>query len=198
MKILAFVDMHGSKPALKKLLRKAETENPDIIICAGDFTIFERNMTPILLELDLIGKPVLIIHGNHEDPCTLKESISMFNNIFELHEKHHIFGDAVFIGYGGGGFSVIDPDFERQQKNFEAMLKKGTKTIIVTHAPPYGTVLDLIQNQHCGNKTISEFIRKVQPDLLITGHLHENGGKRDMMGKTIVANPGPEGMIFEI
>lgn len=198
MKILAFVDMHGNKKALKALLRKAEKEKPDIILCAGDFTTFERDIQPILLELDLIGKPVLMIHGNHENPCVLKQHISMFNNLYDLHEKHHEFGDTIFIGYGGSGFAVIDPDFEKKQYHFEKILRPGVKTILMTHAPPYGTLLDLLDEGHCGNKTIAEFIKKVQPDLVICGHFHDNFNKKDMIGRTLIINPGPEGSIIEV
>ncbi|MBS3097214.1 hypothetical protein J4209_00295 [Candidatus Woesearchaeota archaeon] len=43
---------------------------------------------------------------------------------------------------------------------------------------------------------IKTFILKVKPDLAISGHLHENAGKEDKIGKTKIVNPGPFGKII--
>ena len=44
MKILAFVDLHGSLNALKRLSKQIKSKKPDIIVCAGDISIFENNL----------------------------------------------------------------------------------------------------------------------------------------------------------
>ncbi len=64
MKILGFTDMHGSLSALKKLKKKAK--KADIVLCLGDFTIFGDNLIYFLKKINNFGKPVLMIHGNHE------------------------------------------------------------------------------------------------------------------------------------
>ena len=65
------------------------------------------------------------------------------------------------------------------------------KVVFVTHAPPYGTNIDLVVGEHCGNKSFTTFIEKYQPNLAVAGHLHENFGKRGHVGKTLVVDPGP-------
>jgi len=75
---------------------------------------------------------------------------------------------------------------------------KGKKIILVTHAPPYRTNLDNIEGDSCGNKAIRNFIDKVKPDLVISGHLHENAGKGDKIKNTRLINPGPFGKIIVI
>ena len=53
-------------------------------------------------------------------------------------------------------------------------------------------------DEHCGNKDIRKFIDKIKPDLVISGHLHENAGKEDKIGKSRILNPGPTGMLINL
>lgn len=200
MKLLAFVDIHGSLKAIKKIAEKAKKSKPDLLICAGDLTIFEQGLDYLLHRLDKIGLPLLIIHGNHELDNDLKKVCSLFKNPVFLHKKSYEAKDCLFLGYGGGGFSLVDREFIKTAKKFEEKIKKNKnkKIILVTHAPPYNTKVDMIMEQHCGNKSIRQFITKVKPDLVITGHLHENAGKEDKVGKTKIVNPGPFGKIIKI
>ncbi len=112
-----------------------------------------------------------------------------------------------FIGFGGGGFSLIDHDFENfadkiisemdKEIKKENKKDKNEKIVLVTHAPPYGTKLDFVDSYN-GNQSIRDFIEKVQPKFAICGHFHENRGEFDYIGKTEVINPGPHGRIIEI
>src|SRR5210317_1760732 len=111
MKILAFIDMHGSLSALKKIKHKAK--HADIIVCGGDFTIFEQGMKHFLEEFNKLKKPLLIIHGNHEEEQELRHLChEKYKNLFFLHKKHFIKDDVIFLGWGGGGFSKKDKEFE--------------------------------------------------------------------------------------
>ena len=200
MKLLAFVDIHGSLKALEKI--KVKAKGADIIVCAGDISIFENNLDTLLSELNKLNKPVLIIPGNHEDDNDLKELTERFSNITDIHKKSFIKENYLFIGYGGSGFSMVDKEFIKTGKKFEKTVKKSSKDnkkiILVTHAPPYKTKIDKIMGEYCGNKSIKNFILKVKPDLVISGHLHENAGKEDKIKKTKIINPGPFGKIINI
>lgn len=199
MKLLVFVDMHGSHKALEKI--KKQAKKADMIVCAGDISIFENNLDILLSELNKLNKPVLIIPGNHEDDKDLKELTKMFDNITDIHKKTFIKENYLFLGYGESGFSMVDKEFIKTSKKFEKEIKKfpkDNKIILVTHAPPYKTKIDKIMDEYCGNKSIKNFILKVKPDLVISGHLHENAGKEDKIGKTKLINPGPFGKIINI
>jgi|TARA_B100001971_G_C18131250_1_gene504925 Icc-related predicted phosphoesterase len=200
MKLLAFVDVHSSLNAIKKIAEKAKKSKPDLLICAGDISVFEQGLDYLLHKLNKINIPLLIIPGNHESEEELEKSTSLFKNINHIHNKHFEKGNYIFFGYGGGGFSLIDPEFRKLGKKFEEKIKKSKskKVILITHAPPYNTKTDKIMKKSCGNKTIRQFIDKVKPDLVITGHLHENAGKEDKVGKTKIINPGPYGKIVEV
>jgi hypothetical protein len=195
MKILAFVDVHGNTAALKKLKKKAE--NADLVVCAGDITIFEMNMHEIISRLSKMNKPILIIHGNHETEQVIAKAAAPFENVCYMHKKSRQLENVLFIGFGGGGFSLVDKGFESFAKKFRKVTC-GLKVVLVTHAPPYGTKLDMVMGRHCGNKTVRQFIERIRPALVICGHFHENAGREDKIKNTKIINPGPEGKILEI
>ena len=201
MKILAFTDTHGSLSAFKRIEQRVRTQKPDLLVCAGDVSIFEHGIVRILRRLNKLIRKTIIIHGNHEDASTFIKCSKLFKNIIFIHKRHFIKNSTLFLGYGGGGFSAVDRDFEKTaNKKFKKIIRdnKGKKIILVTHAPPYKTKLDKLIQGHCGNKSIRNFAERNKVDLLICGHLHENFGKEDKIGKTKVINPGPFGKIIEV
>ena len=200
MKILAFTDIHGSATAIGKIRQAVNLHNPDLLVCAGDISMFERNLAGIMGKLNRLQKRLLIINGNHENARLLAKTAADLNNIKVIHKRHFIFGDAIFFGYGGGGFSMTDRGFEKASKRFENTIAKNSdkKAVLITHAPPYKTRLDKLQGGHCGNKSIRRFIEKNGISLAICGHLHENFKKKDFIGKVMVVNPGPFGKIIDL
>ena len=198
MKLLAFVDLHGSMSTLRKIIRRAKKPDIDIIINAGDHTIFGEKFNQIMRELNKIKKPVLTIHGNHETEKEIASAAKRYKNIINLHKRHYKKNSYLFLGWGGGGFSLVDKDFEKTAKKFKKLLKNKKKIILVTHAPPYGTEIDKIMKEHCGNKSIRKFITKHHPILAISGHLHENAGKTDKLARTKLINPGPRGKVLQV
>lgn len=197
MKILAYVDSHGSTTAYKKLKKLVKKEKPELIICAGDITIFSANFIYIVHQINRFHIPTLIIHGNHESELEMKKACSLFKYTKFVHRKLYEVDNYVFIGYGGGGFSIKDKEFEKFIKTKERKLKDKT-LILITHGPPYGTKVDNIMGSYSGNKSYTKFIKQYQPKLVICGHLHENEGLQDKIGKSRIINPGPYGKIFNI
>jgi len=194
MKILAFADLHERITALKEIEQKAK--KADIIICAGDLTIFETNIGPLMLRLSKIKKPVYIIPGNHETPEVLKKYSARYKNIHYFHKKMIKYKEYYLAGWGGGGFEQRSEEFENFIKKIDS---KNKKIILVTHAPPYNTRLDQIEQEHYGNKSIKEYLQKNKDIIMyICGHFHENAGKKDKINKTQLINPGPEGRIITI
>ncbi len=196
MDILAFVDTHSSEQAMRKVVKKAE--KADIIICGGDVSIFGHGQNEALKELNRIGKPVLIIHGNHENRRKFAEMCERLKNLVYIHNRVHTIGEYSFIGYGDGGFSLRDPEFLKLAKRELKNIPKNNRIILVSHGPPYGTKVDMIDGNHAGSKDIRKFIELFKPILLITGHLHENEGRTDKIGNTRIINPGMEGVILKV
>ncbi len=62
--------------------------------------------------------------------------------------------------------------------------------ILMAHNSPYGTRTDRVGfGQSVGSKAVRRFIEKYQPDVCVTGHIHESRAV-DRVGKTQIINPG--------
>src|SRR3989338_2440847 len=81
MKILAFTDTHLSPYAFKKIKSKVKKQNPDLLICAGDISIFEHGLDAMLNRLDKLNKKTLIIHSNHETDAVLGKLCKKYDNL---------------------------------------------------------------------------------------------------------------------
>jgi len=198
MKALLFTDPHGSKKAISDIRKKAKKEKVDVVVCAGDLSIFGAALDLICADLNKIGVPVLVIHGNHELKNEMKAVSAMFENIIFIHKKLYRIGKHVFIGYGGGGFSLRDSEFVKWTKTITQKIKKGDKVVLMFHGPPYGTNLDKIVGGYCGNKDYRDFIKKTTLSLVVCGHIHENFEKKDKIGENKIINPGPYGKVVNL
>lgn len=201
MKLLSFTDIHTDLNAVRNIRNMAKKEKPDLMICAGDVSFFGNGLSIIIKELD-IGIPLLIIPGNHETPGQIKEIEKRFDFVKDIHLKTFKKDSVAFFGCGGSGITPSNTPYELIESNFKSMLSRfqtknnEDKLIFVTHDPPFNTKLDLVGN-HAGSREIRGFIEKYQPLYCICGHLHENEGKKDKIGKTIIINPGT-GKIIEV
>jgi len=104
------------------------------------------------------------------------------------------------VGIMGVGYSTPTP-FRTPSEVPDAMLGKWLgiayeqikhlpKLILVAHDPPFGSkTAELPSGENVGNKSVLEFIQRVQPDICLTGHIHE-ANTEDFIGRTKVLNPG--------
>jgi Icc-related predicted phosphoesterase len=195
MMLLAFVDTHGDLESLHKIKKKSS--KADLILCAGDISVFEHHLRQLLAELNSFNKPVLIIPGNHESDGRLRTECEHHKNLVYLHKEFYEQDNILFAGYGGGGFSLRDEKFERFAEKIRQR-RTGKQLVLLFHAPPYGNKTDMIIEEHAGNKSFRDFVRDEKPLVVVCGHLHENAGVHDKLGKTLIINPGPEGKLIEI
>ncbi len=194
MRILAFCDTHGSNAHLGSLKKKAA--NADIAICAGDFTVFEQGIRAKIRDIDSLGIKVYLIHGNHESQGTVRALCEQSKRITFIHKKTAQCNGWKIAGWGGGGFSLEDREFESCFMGLEK--ENNSRLIFVTHGPPYNTLLDKLYNEHTGNKSYLRVLKRVKPVLWVCGHIHENKYKTEQRGQTLLVNPGPKGLIVEV
>lgn len=200
MKILAFTDFHSDFPTIRKIARKAK--DADIAVCCGDMTFFGHELEKVLNFLSKsMNIPIFFIHGNHDDE---KESIRLSKkckNLIPIHLRLAKVSENLYIfGFGGGGFSYTEPILEKAIKKVKEKLPKKARLILVTHAPPYNTELDFLDEErgHHGCNSGRKFIQKLKPVLALSGHFHETFYLKDKLNETILLNPGDEGTIIEI
>jgi len=76
--------------------------------------------------------------------------------------------------------------------------RAGPDALYVLHSPPRDTACDQAGVRvHVGSRAIRAFVERLQPPLVLCGHIHESpgvsGAWRDAIGRTVVVNPGQFG-----
>jgi Icc-related predicted phosphoesterase len=72
--------------------------------------------------------------------------------------------------------------------------------VFLTHYPPAGAVdgLSIPTPDAGGSATVAAIVRAVEPDLVITGHYHQDFGSWGRLGGAWIVNPGPSGHILQV
>jgi hypothetical protein len=199
-KILAVSDIHGDENFVKKLAKKAKDENVDLVIIAGDLTMFESSTKNLIGPFAKENKEVILIPGNHESMATIRSLTEKYPKTKHLQE-YSIRKDDLGI-FGAGYDSIVGPFCLEDEEIFKT-LKRGNdkvkdlkKKIMVTHTNPAGSISEF--SGVIGSKAIAKAIREFKPDILISGHVHEAGGLQEKIGKTTVLHVGRRPTIFEI
>jgi len=130
----------------------------------------------------------------------------------DTHEVHEFLTEKginthakiVDLGYGVGliglGYSNPTPfhtPSEADEHQLARWLEKAhqgaekfERLVLMSHTPPYGTKSDRIRSgESVGSLSVRQFIEEIQPDVCLTGHIHE-GKSEDQIGKTRIVNPG--------
>lgn len=197
MKFVAFVDLHQDLVDFDVV--KNSAKDADFILCLGDFTIFGSDQDKMLAMINKLGKKVYLIHGNHEDASEVKQDCAKYQNVEFVHKKMIEIDGKLFVFHGGGGFSSREHAFKHWITKNKDFIKKHHDIILATHAPPEDTLLDAITDDwHVGVKDYTDFIKDFKPVLAVSGHIHESYKQQQVLGETLVVNPGGDGELFEI
>ncbi len=104
---------------------------------------------------------------------------------------------------GPGGLAPVRLDPRRRAPTIADALadlgaRAGAGALYVLHSPPRDTACDLAgARAHVGSRAIRAFVERLQPPLVLSGHIHESprvsGAWRDAIGRTVVVNPGQFG-----
>lgn len=202
MKIIAFGDIHMSLGRFQDI---PEIKSADAIILTGDLTNYggRKETKEILDQVMRVNPNVLAQIGNLDNP-EINDYLQELD--LNLHGQARLInGQACFFGVGGSNVTPFNTPAEFSEEEIADLLQKAfahateyislsrnTKVplILVAHTPPLETKLDKLPNGfHVGSSAVREFIEKIQPDLCLTGHIHEAKGE-DKIGKTPVINPG--------
>lgn len=58
--------------------------------------------------------------------------------------------------------------------------------IVISHGPPNGYGDQVLRGSHVGNPTLTSWISKNQPELVVCGHIHEDHGRWEMGDTTLI------------
>ncbi len=194
MRILAISDPHGDYSKIAALQQRAGAV--DIVLVAGDITNFGPPGKAKEL-LDMFEQNTLAIPGNC-DPTSIIDILDASRAI-NLHNASRTIGagtsNIIFIGLGGSNPTPFNTPFELSEEEIEHLLEpllaEAQRTphhriVLLTHAPPRGTV-DAVPAGNVGSPAIAKFLGRV--DLIVCGHIHEARGMVHQNG-TVVVNPG--------
>jgi Icc-related predicted phosphoesterase len=194
LRILAAADFHGIPDATTNLLRFLE-RSYDCLLLIGDLTNFGplSAAEDILNNVESTGLPTLAVPGNC-DPKSILEILD--NHGVNLHARVNSIDGVTFVGLGGSNLTPFNTPFELTEAEIKEELDDlvnglDQNFILVTHAPPYGTLVDRTHDGiHAGSKSIREFIEEREPIVAVCGHIHESRNT-DKLGHTTIVNPGP-------
>jgi hypothetical protein len=193
LRLLFASDIHGQMDIIMRLNERIKVFKPNIVILAGDITDF-GNLDEMESLFNEIGKGSniikLFVPGNcdPEDSLYIKEIGGAIN----LHGIKWRYKDYNFLGVGGSLVTPFVTPIEFDDLDIERILTPVEgPSILVSHIPPHGTRVDKIYSgEHIGSVAVKKYINQYSPLLVITGHVHEARGK-DIIGNTIIMNPGP-------
>lgn len=202
MKILAFTDPHGSLRSAISILELAKREDPDLIVCAGDFTHLGTRFDGFLTKLRGLEREVFFVPGNHETEESLA-NVALWYPFMKNVEYHKVdVGGCLLAGL------PATQDFYPGQKTAEgvveaaiSLLRSEKPMILLSHYPPKGTSICGMTHpvpDSGGSSPVREVVDALGPELVISGHYHQDFGKEDRMDKTRLINPGPDGMVIDV
>ena len=195
-KILAASDFHGDSAVTRRLAKKAEKEGVDLVVLAGDLTGVVESDDIIKPFVDR-GKKVVFVPGNWESSETAA-FLSKLYGVKNVGEHYVKYGDVGVFGIGSPNWTFDIDDkktFKKLKKDFE-MIKDLEKKIMVSHINAAGTKSEF--SGVAGSEEVRKAIDEFQPDLFISGHIHEAEGLQEKIGKTKVVSVGKKGKIIEM
>lgn len=195
-KILAASDVHGDITATKKLATKAEKENVDLVVLAGDLSgwVETEGILKPFIDKD---KKVIFVPGNH-DSSEMAGFLTKLYGAKNVGDHYVRYEDVGIFGIGSpdGALSLNeDQAFKKLKKDF-SKIKDLEKKIMISHLNPAGTKTEF--SGIGGSIGVRRAIDEFQPDLFLSGHIHEAEGLHEKIGKTKVISLGKKGEIIEI
>jgi Icc-related predicted phosphoesterase len=159
--------------------REIDMPDGDILIHAGDFTMFSESLEEVADFNSWLGelphRHKIVVPGNHEsfledDPsmCSLLSNATVLINEGIEIEGLRIWGSPVTPLYGVA-FGLRSA---KDRRKLYAQIPEDID-VLISHGPPFG-ILDTapISGQHEGCLELLDAVRRVRPKLHVFGHIH--------------------------
>ena len=204
MRIIAFGDIHMATTVAANI---PSINEADLVIATGDLTNYGKKAEArqVLDDLLSCNRNLLAMVGNL-DNFEINDYLDELG--INLHRQARLLDRKIcLVGAGGSNktpfgtptefsedeLSTILSDSRAQGKEFISLagLKEtDVPMLLISHTPPHGTAVDRLSNGgHAGSVAVRQFIEEHQPQICITGHIHEARGE-DHIGNTHIINPG--------
>lgn len=191
---IAFGDVHEDVDNLERIPGLREAEG---LIVSGDLTN-RGGAAAIKRVLDAVrakNPKVLAQIGNMD---TAEADAWLSGQGVNIHARARELAPG--LGLMGVGFSTPTPfgtPSEASEDQIAAWLEQAHEAardfphlVAVIHTPPRNTATDLVGGKTpVGSTAVRAFLERVQPEVCITGHIHESKAE-DLIGRTRIINPG--------
>ncbi|WP_457571444.1 metallophosphoesterase family protein [Desulfovulcanus sp.] len=194
---IAFGDVHEN---LSKLGRIPDIDKARGILISGDLTnVGTRAKAEQLIEQIKAYNPNIYAQIGNMDTKEVEEyyeqiNANVHNKLIELSPEVPLLGLGYSIPTPFGTPSEVEEkqmDLWLTEKIGQA--RKCPHLIFMSHTPPYQTKTDKVASGiSVGSLAVRKFIEQVQPEVCITGHIHEARAV-DHIGETKIINPGAFG-----
>ena len=191
---IGFGDIHEDLSLLNDVPHLADADG---VIISGDITNRggAHRASVLLNEVFKINPNIYALIGNMDQP---EVAIYLDEKEWNIHARGRQLAEDV--GIMGVGYSTPTPFMTPSEVPDEKLgqwlsegyeyVKHFPKLVLVAHDPPFGSkTAKLPHGENVGNQSVREFIERIQPDVCITGHIHE-ADSEDFIGRTKVINPG--------
>lgn len=197
MKILAFSDIHMARSRAADLV--AASADADLVIGAGDFCNMRQGLAEAMEMFAAVTTPMIVVPGNAESHDELVDAANP--NMTVLHGSGC---ETMGLTFFGLGYAVPETPFggwscDLSEETAEQALSTCAQAdIMVIHSPPKGLADLTSGGVSIGSTAIRAAIERVQPKLMLCGHVHDCWGQSGLIGDTMVHNLGPTINWFEI
>jgi len=206
MRILLVADLHYALPQLDWVVEHAPEF--DLVVLAGDHldlassVPLEAQCLVIERYVDLIraAGPVVVSSGNHDltGPDGAGEQCALWLDRLRA-PGVYIDGESFEVGdvlvtvcpwwEGDVGKAALVEHLERDAA------RRPASWVWVYHWPPTDSPTSWTGQRHYGDPDLAAWVRRFEPDFVLTGHVHQSpfkpdGGWVDRLGSTWVFNAG--------
>jgi hypothetical protein len=187
-------DIHGGEAQAVKIPGIGAADG---IIVSGDLTNYggPGEVGDVVASLAALNPRVVAQIGNMDQPeadaWLAEQGINMHRMLRELVPGLWLAG----LGYSSTTpfntpSEVPDQILGQWLAELKPLLPQSGRLLFVSHTPPLETATDrLAGGVHVGSAAVRQFIEEIQPDLCLTGHIHESRAV-DQLGRTVIVNPG--------
>lgn len=193
MRLLGITDLHDNRSSLERIL--AHAGPVDVLLLGGDITNFGNPNDAERVVRMLQSRPgrIFAVAGNCDSPDIEARLVELGVSLFQR--------GVTVDGVGFQGLSAMPPwrpeMYHFREEELAAALDAGyrqlaapARHVVLSHPPPRAQRIDYTQRGHnVGSTALREFIDRVQPDLVVCGHIHEGRGV-EQLGRTLVVNCG--------
>lgn len=192
---IGFGDIHEQTANVRRIPELGEAA---AVLVSGDLTNRGRRnaVERIIQDIQRVNPRVYAQIGNMDFP---EVEDFLRQQGMNIHARGLDLGNGV--GLMGVGYSTPTPFGTPGEVSDEQLgvwlaqahepVKHLPHLLLVAHNPPYGTATDKVDGRiPVGSRAVRDFIEAFQPQVCLTGHIHE-ARAADHIGKTQVINPGP-------